>query len=674
LRSFTFNARKHFIAGVTMRDDDFEPKLGRLRSNATSRERSYLQRVLHSAAKAGGRHGRSNRGFNGSRIGRGAGIVRVLGARRGSAAVHARRVVVQARIVKLAGKGMAGARAHLRYIQRDGVTRSGERGELYDREQDKADGRAFVERADGDRHQFRFIVSPEDGDQYDDLKPVVRRLMARVEKDLDTKLDWVAADHYNTGHPHSHIIVRGKDDTGKDLIIARDYITAGLRERAAEIVSLDLGPRSDLEIQTILRKEMDRERFTSIDRDFVRDRPSNGEWIVRTSARDPFRQTLQAGRLKTLECLGLATDIGEGRWTLRSDMEAVLRQMGERGDIIKTMQRALAHEAHAPDTYPIYEPSDSNAQRLVGRVAAFGLADELHDHYYAIVEATDGRNHYVSVGLVDPFEFPSKGAIVAIDPVRATATRSDLTVAAIATARDGQYSAALHAQFDAGASPEFVQSHLRRLEALRRAGVAVERQPDGNWTIPPDHVSNVERYARAQTQFRPVRIETLSSLPIEQQVTAEGATWLDRELVRAEDTEIRDAGFGHETREAMARRRQWLIAQGFARDEDGRTAYPTGMVAELQRRELAKAGAQIATDRRLPYIEAEKGDRITGIYKRRIDLASGRFAVIENSREFTLVPWRSVLKQSIGKEVSGVVRGDTISWTLGRQRSGPSVA
>ncbi len=657
-----------------MGDDDFEPKLGRIRPNSTSRERSYLQRVLHSAAKAGGRRGRSNRGFNGSRVGRGAGIARVLGAREGSAALRARRVVVQARIVKLAGKGLANARAHLRYIQRDGVTRNGERGELYDREQDKADGRAFVERADGDRHQFRFIVSPEDGDQYDDLKPFVRRLMARMEKDLDTKLDWVAVDHYNTGHPHSHIIVRGKDEVGKDLIIARNYITAGLRERAAEIVSLDLGPRSDLEIQTVLRKEMGQERFTSIDRDFVRDRPSDGEWVVRASARDPFRQTLQAGRLKTLERLGLATDMGEGRWALRPDMETVLRQMGERGDIIKTIQRDLAHETHAPDTYAIYDPFDANAQRLVGRVAAFGLADELHDRYYVIVEATDGHNHYVPVGLVNPSEFPAQGAIVAIDPVRAAGTRSDLTVAAIAAAHHGHYSAALHAQFDKGASVEFVQSHVRRLEALRRAGVAVERQPDGTWTIPPDHVANVERYVHARAEFHPVRIETLSSLPIERQVEAEGATWLDRELVRGEDAEIRDAGFGHEAREAMMRRRQWLIAQGFARDEDGRAAYPTGMIAELRRRELAKAGAQIAADRGLPYIEGKKGDRITGIYKRGIDLASGRFAVIENSRDFTLVPWRPVLEQSIGKQVSGIVRGDSISWTLGRQRSGPSVS
>src|SRR3546814_3389658 len=94
------------------------------------------------------------------------------------------------------------ARTHLRYIQRDGVTREGLPGELYDADSDRADGKAFLERSDGDRHQFRFIVSAEDAVEYEDLKGFTRRLMKQMEEDLDTRLDWVAVDHYNTGHPH----------------------------------------------------------------------------------------------------------------------------------------------------------------------------------------------------------------------------------------------------------------------------------------------------------------------------------------------------------------------------------------------------------------------------------------------------------------------------------------
>src|SRR3546814_7005620 len=123
----------------------------------------------------------------------------------------------------------------------------------------------WLEQASDDRHQFRIIVSPEDGVEYDDLKPLTRRLMARVEEDLGTNLDWVAVDHHNTGHPHTHIIVRGKDERGKDLIIARDYISRGLRERACELVDLDFGPRPDNAIEQRLRAEVAQERITSLE-------------------------------------------------------------------------------------------------------------------------------------------------------------------------------------------------------------------------------------------------------------------------------------------------------------------------------------------------------------------------------------------------------------------------
>ncbi|WP_404801913.1 relaxase/mobilization nuclease domain-containing protein, partial [Bosea spartocytisi] len=124
-----------------------------------------------------------------------------------------RRVVVKTRYVQQAGKNGKAA-AHLRYIQRDGTSRDGERGQLYSATEDRADGDAFVERGKDDRHQFRFIVSPEDAVDLSDLTEHTRDLMKQIEGDLGTKLDWVAVNHYNTGHPHVHVIVRGKDDLG----------------------------------------------------------------------------------------------------------------------------------------------------------------------------------------------------------------------------------------------------------------------------------------------------------------------------------------------------------------------------------------------------------------------------------------------------------------------------
>src|SRR3546814_3203597 len=150
--------------------------------------------------------------------------------------------MVSSRIVRFEkARGLGAARAHLSYMQRDGVTRDGERGQLYSAENDRADGKAFIERQVNDRHQFRFIVSPEDGEQNDDLKPLTRRLMEQMAQDLGTKLDWVAVNHFNTCHPHTHIVIRGRDEQGRALVIGREYLTKGLREGAAELVSRSEG-------------------------------------------------------------------------------------------------------------------------------------------------------------------------------------------------------------------------------------------------------------------------------------------------------------------------------------------------------------------------------------------------------------------------------------------------
>ncbi len=109
-------------------------------------------------------------------------------------------------------------------------------------------------------------MAPEDGPELGDLRDVTRRLMAQMERDLQTQLDWVAVDHHNTGHPHSHIVIRGVTDDGKILNIAGDYIAHGIRHRAAEIVTLELGMQSEWEVQQKLGREVEQDRFTRLDR------------------------------------------------------------------------------------------------------------------------------------------------------------------------------------------------------------------------------------------------------------------------------------------------------------------------------------------------------------------------------------------------------------------------
>ena len=191
----------------------------------------------------------------GSRLGRGHTVARFAGAK---LTLMSRRVTIKTLLVNQRNASPQSLAKHLRYIERDGAGRDGEPGRAYGPQTDEADLDAFKERADDDRHHFRFIVSPEDGAELDDLRTYTRHLVNRMEADLGTRLDWVAVDHWNTDNPHTHLIVRGRDDTGKDLIIAGDYIAHGFRHRAAELATEWLGPRTELEIQQTLQREVER--------------------------------------------------------------------------------------------------------------------------------------------------------------------------------------------------------------------------------------------------------------------------------------------------------------------------------------------------------------------------------------------------------------------------------
>jgi type IV secretory pathway VirD2 relaxase len=142
------------------------------------------------------------------------------------------------------------------------VTKDGAKGQVYSAERDVEDGRAFLERGRDDRHQFRFIVSAEDGADLADPRETTRNLMQQMEADLGTKLDWIAVDHYNTGHAHSHILVRGVTEDGKALNIAGDYIAYCIRERASEIVTRELGRQTEHGVTKQLEREVDADCFT----------------------------------------------------------------------------------------------------------------------------------------------------------------------------------------------------------------------------------------------------------------------------------------------------------------------------------------------------------------------------------------------------------------------------
>ena len=136
---------------------------------------------------------------------------------------------------------------------------------------------------------------------------------------------------------------------------------------------------------------------------------------------------------------------------------------------------------------------------------------------------------------------------------------------------------------------------------------------------------------------------------------------------------MRDAGFGREVKAALALRRQWLVDQGLARDEQGALVTNTGLLAVLRRRDVAGAAAKLQSELGLGWRDVGESGAAEGRLMKRVDLASGRFALLANSLEFSLVPWRPEMEQRIGRELSVRVRGGGISWTIGRERPGPEI-
>jgi type IV secretory pathway VirD2 relaxase len=654
-----------------MSDEEiFTPKLGRSPGKDGRNVLRYSSRILVAARVAGRKTGIVRRRFDGSRIGRGASIGRLLSSRDRFGGLRSRRAIVKTRLVRLGPKASPAARAHLRYIQRDGVTREGAAGELYGPASDQADGKAFLERCDGDRHQFRFIVSAEDGAEYPDLKSYTRRLMTQAEHDLGTKLDWVAVDHFNTDQPHTHIMLRGVDDRGENLIIAREYIAHGFRERAAELVTLDLGPRTDREIEARLRHEVEQERLTSIDRRLIRH--MDDERVVTAVSNDPFQQSIAAGRLRKLGAMGLAEDLGGGRWHLADGVEETLRRMGERSDIIRTMQRELT--ARGLDRPGVDRRiHDEIHEPIVGRVIHRGFSDEHRDRHYLIVDGIDGQVHYFDIGRGDQTEVTPEGSIVRVTARSSAVSSVDRSIVEVAARNEGRYSVDAHLRHDPSATRVFAETHIRRLEAMRRAGAGVEREPDGSWSIATDHLNRTASYGARRVRDHPVIVEMLSSVPLRQLETADAATWLDQQLAAASPMPIRDLGFGSDVRTALAVRREWLLEQQLADGDAGQVKLRTNAILMLQRRELLRVSEQLAEELGKPFVASEIDHHVEGRLSRRVDLIGGRFALVEQSREFTLVPWRPVLEKQIGKQVSGIMRSDGLNWRFGRQRGGPEI-
>jgi hypothetical protein len=395
-----------------------------------------------------------------------------------------------------------------------------------------------------------------------------------------------------------HLLIRGKAEDGRDLVISRDYISRGIRARAQDRVTVELGPKPEHEIRSALQREVEADRWTQLDAVLRRQADESGFIDLRFAepvepqppATDPQIRRLMIGRLQRLERMGLATNAGPSQWVIGVNAETTLRDLAIRNDVIKTMHKALAAEGidRALADYTIH---GSNTPPIIGRLVAKGLHDELTGEAYAVIDAVDGRAHHVRFREDETLELaPPIGGIVEV----------------------------------------------------RRIDVGAQRE---------------------------LALAARSDLPITAQIRAVGATWLDRQLVSRERVSLSEAGFGHDVRQALQARIDHLAAEGLARREGQGVIFTQQLIETLRRRELNAVAANIAPKTGLEYYPAVPGESVSGTYRQRLNLTSGRFAMIEDGLGFSLVPWKPALERYLGRQVSGLARAETVDWSFGRKRA-----
>jgi len=490
--------------GGPPRDDEvFHPKMGRRNRSDQDLVPPLHLRLARAAQKSGqGTAGRRSRNQPGR-----------VAVREPHAL--SRRCVIKARYVPMTTSGRKLATRHLAYLERDGVERDGSPGRLYGADEEFSE-EVFREPLANEQRQFRFIVSPEDGAGLD-LAEFARQLMRQAEKDTGRHLIWGAVNHHDTDNPHVHIIVRGVDTDGHDLRIDGRYLGEGMRWRAQEILTRELGRRSELDLAMERSLNVGREAFTEIDRAIAEHSlPDRTVTLARLLEAPAGEGKACLERLQVLEEMQLAGKESPGLWRLANGWKGFLVQRGEDLDAHERLRSLVGDEVSRYQVLRQEHPIPMSEGVVIGK----GLHDELTGEMFAAIKTADGRGYYLRLPpdvaeALQPREVVRVG--VTAEPWLKPADR---IVDRFARENDGIYDPVCHQRELERLRPspsdrelptpeERVTANVRRLERLERYRLAI-RLPDGRWQIPADLLKKLEDRERTHPQHRQ-RLDKLRS-------------------------------------------------------------------------------------------------------------------------------------------------------------------
>ncbi len=662
-------ARIRFPAG----ERPFRPQIrSRSHRNSGGGGPGFSRAVAILLAKTGARARQSGSGRGGNRVSRSA----------HPAWAYAQRVVIKARVVRHSGRrGSSKLADHVDYIERDGVDKNGEKGRAFGVEDylTEEEVEKFQDRAKEDRHHFRFIISPEHGADLD-LQTYTRELMIQAEADLGTSLDWLAVEHHNTDNPHVHLVVRGVDERGADLVIAREYISRGLRERAQEIATRHLGPRLDDEIARERAAQLRADRVTWLDRALLKDVGEQSPYVdVRppTGRVPDFREEqrlAKIARLHHLESLGLAAELRPGQWELDPELLEKLTTLSRRAELVKQLEQHAGPQFVFRDIDVYRKDDEPRPAEVIGEVVGRGKIDELAENDYLLVASVEGQTAgtVFRVPLSQFSEYEDSrakpGQVVRVGIYeRPPISPADYNIIREAANNGGVYSTERHYEYakqrwrDLGREDdpaEYIERHVKRLEGHERRGLA-KKLGDGVYEVPSDLEDKLEKLAAAQRdRGRFIQVSELSPLTLKEQSFAVGATWLDGRLAQGEHlTELppgastgeRDVAQALRTRVVELERRGYDVAKRALAGHEIERLYSEEISQVAQRLNRAY-GAHLSIES-IP--ETARGARrLAGRVAQVETLSSGAHTVIVTSEGFYMVPARGRVGRQPGQYVS----------------------
>ena len=577
------------------------------------------------------------------------------------------RVVVKALVSRhTPGKARGSIMRHASYLGRESASADGRPGVFYDAARDGVNARQEVAGWAQDRHHFRLIVSPEHGNDIPDMTAYVREAMRRVGRDLDAgKLEWVAVNHHNTDNPHAHVMVRGRREDGTDLVIPRRYISYGIRDRASEVATELLGQRSAQEVRSAKAKEVEAERFTSLDR-MIERHLVDGRIDVAPSRHigfGPDDRRLVVGRLQFLQGLELAHKGRGTQWQIDPTFKQALHDLGARNDIIKQLYASLGAEAGRVQRMT----GDAAATApVVGVVIALGSTDEIGPDRFVVVRDAAGQPHYGRVRDGEAYRDLAIGSVAELGGGASRRQRVTEQVLAVAKANENTYSGERHDAILRAVEPgltdwqvaSLVRSATGRLHFVSGVeGAGVRSTEGGQFAVEPDAFERFSRHKGERTDVRAIALHTL-----EQQVGARAVTWLDRQAFGdAPDARFRDHPA---VADAIGRRREWLVQQGYAaRSEPAGTdvAMRPNALRELAAAERSEVIDRLADKYNRPVSGSSVGSAVEGTYRGTERLHGGRLAVVVNDDRVSIVP--------VDKEAD-VSRGSTVRVRRTSRKSG----